>query len=80
MKKTLILLTLFLSLNSLSASQKMTKEKTDSLEKDAKYIKYKKEKLIQINFSFLLSYNSILAGFTNSGTGAYRLIFSFFTG
>ena len=39
MKKTLILLILFLSLNSLSASLKMTKEKTDSLEKDAKYIK-----------------------------------------
>ena len=43
-------------------------------------VKYEKEKLIQINFSFSLSYNSILAGFTNSGTGAYRLIFSFFTG
>lgn len=59
MKKTLILLTLFLSLNSLSASLKMTKEKTDSLEKDAKYIKYKKEKHEKMDESSYIQFSDL---------------------
>ena len=59
MKKTLILLTLFLSLNSLSASLKMTKEKTNSLEKDAKYIKYKKEKHEKMDESSYIQFSDL---------------------
>ena len=45
MKKTLILITLLLSLNSFNASLKFTKNPTESLENDKKYIiKYQKEK------------------------------------